>query len=74
MSSALKSDDLLQPVFRAGQCVRDTPELGEVQDRTKAQLDALPDACKRQKDPAVYFVGLEEGLSRLKQKLMEKTG
>jgi hypothetical protein len=61
-------------VFRAGQCVRDTPEVGEVQDRTKAQLDALPDACKRQKDPAVYFVGLEEGLSRLKQKLMDKTG
>jgi nicotinate phosphoribosyltransferase len=73
MSSALSSEDLLQPVFRAGRCVRDTPGLMEIQKRTRAQLDALPAACKRLKDPATYLVGLEEGLSRLKRKLLAET-
>jgi nicotinate phosphoribosyltransferase len=72
MSSALSSEDLLQPVFRAGRCVYDMPALTEIQERAKAQLDALPDECKRLKAPASYLVGLEEGLSRLKRKLMEE--
>ncbi len=73
MSSELSSEDLLHPVFRGGRCICDAPTLAEIQKRTKAQLGSLPATCKRLKDPEVYLVGLEEGVSQLKRKLMKES-
>ncbi len=70
MSAELPGEDLLEPLFRGGRCVYQCPALPEIQGRTKAQLDSLPAEFKHLKDSATYPVGLEEGLSQLKQKLM----
>jgi nicotinate phosphoribosyltransferase len=67
-----RHEDLLVPVFRQGKSVYNVPTAAEAQQRTKQQLDQLPDATKRLHNPTPYPVGLEENLYLLKSRLIDE--
>ncbi|MBE0476553.1 MAG: nicotinate phosphoribosyltransferase [Coriobacteriia bacterium] len=64
------AEELLVPVFRGGEPVREPPPLPEVRRRTLAQLERLDDSHKRFLDPRPYPVGLEERLHDLRTRLI----
>lgn len=68
---AAPHQDLLQPLLRQGQAVYTPPPLAEVRAHALAQLQALPAEVSRLHDPQPYPVGLEIGLHRKKQALMD---
>lgn len=63
-------EDLLVPVFRAGQLVYQAPSLQEVRTRVQRQLAQLHPGIKRFVNPHQYAAGLELGLHELKTKLV----
>ena len=65
-------EDLLVPVFRAGNCVYDSPDIHTVRDRVQTQLAGLHPGVKRFVNPHTYPVGLEKGLHELKTALILK--
>ena len=65
-------EDLLQAIFRKGHLACTMPSLEEVQSRARRQLAQLPPATRRLQDSQPYPVGLEVGLQRLKQHLMNE--
>jgi nicotinate phosphoribosyltransferase len=69
---AAASEDLLVPVYRAGQRVYDPPPLAASRDRARAQLASLPPATRRFEFPQLYPVGLERGLHALRTALILK--
>jgi nicotinate phosphoribosyltransferase len=52
-------EDLLVPVVRAGEVVYGIPALRESRERTRAQVEALPDAVRRRRGPTTHPVGLD---------------
>ncbi|TWU10953.1 nicotinate phosphoribosyltransferase [Allorhodopirellula heiligendammensis] len=58
--------DLLQPVFRNGEIVGESPSLQAIRDRVRDQLSRTPMAVQRFENPHEYPVGLEQGLFHLK--------
>ena len=65
-------DDLLVPVFRAGQCVYTQPDIHATRDRVQTQLAGLHPGVKRFVNPHTYPVGLEKSLHELKTELILK--
>ncbi|HSU68048.1 MAG TPA: nicotinate phosphoribosyltransferase [Tepidisphaeraceae bacterium] len=65
-------DDLLVPVFRAGNLVYQTPVLRDVQRRTSEQLAALHPSIKRLVNPHRFPAGLELQLHDLRTRLIDK--
>lgn len=63
-------EDLLVPVFRAGQLVYQTPDLPAIKTRVQQQLASLHPGIKRFVNPHIYPVGLERGLYDLKTNLI----
>jgi nicotinate phosphoribosyltransferase len=63
-------EDLLVPVFRSGERVYESPALGDVRQRTLAQIAAFHPGIKRLMYPHEYPVGLEAGLFDLKTHLV----
>ncbi len=62
--------DLLIPVLRQGQPVVEQPSLTQIRAMVQEQLASCPEEIKRFKHPEIYPVNLEEGLSRLKERLI----
>lgn len=63
-------EDLLQPVLRRGEPVGETPSLGAIRDRTRAQLASFHAGIKRFVHPHEYPVGLELSLHELKTRMV----
>jgi nicotinate phosphoribosyltransferase len=63
-------EDLLVPIFEAGQLVYQPPNLEEARERARAQLAMLHSGIKRLVNPHRYPVGLELGLHELKTRLV----
>jgi nicotinate phosphoribosyltransferase len=63
-------EELLVPVFRAGERVYDAPPLAQVRDRAAAQLARLDPTRKRLLNPHTYPVGLEKELHALRTRLI----
>ena len=63
-------EDLLVPVCRGGEFVRQSPTLEEIQARCRAQLAALHGGVKRLQHPHAYPAGLERGLADRKAALI----
>ncbi|MBC8152236.1 MAG: nicotinate phosphoribosyltransferase [Bacteroidetes bacterium] len=63
-------EDLLVPVFRAGQLVYQNPDIRAVRARVQTQLASLHPGIKRFTNPHSYPVGLERGLYDLKTALI----
>ncbi|GGK68374.1 nicotinate phosphoribosyltransferase [Rufibacter glacialis] len=63
-------EDLLVPVFKAGEQVYTSPDLRAIQQRTKEQLQLLHGTYRRFLNPHLYKVGLEEQLHEKKLALI----
>jgi nicotinate phosphoribosyltransferase len=59
---SVEYEELLVPVFRAGEAVYDTPALPDVRRHAAHQLSELDPSIKRFLNPHTYPVGLEKGL------------
>jgi nicotinate phosphoribosyltransferase len=64
------SQDLLVPIFRAGQRVYDPPPLVEVRKRVSGELSRFHAGVKRFVNPHRYAVGLERRLHDLRTRLI----
>ncbi len=65
------SEDLLIPIFRAGQCTLELPALPEIQVYAARQLESFARGVKRFVNPHLYPVGIEENLHQTKAELIE---
>ncbi len=65
-------EDLLVPVFQAGTCVYNLPDIHATRARVQAQLACLHPGVKRFVNPHTYPVGLEKHLHELKTDLIIK--
>jgi nicotinate phosphoribosyltransferase len=65
-----KWEDLLTPVLRHGQPVREQPALEMIRQRVQRQLAMLHPGIKRFENPHQYPAGLELGLHNLKTRLI----
>ena len=63
--------ELLQPIFRNGELLYDTPPLAEIKAYCKEQVDLLWDEVKRFENPHSYYVDLSEKLWEIKNSLLE---
>lgn len=71
LNEGLQSYDLLQPIFRKGQCVYHLPTLLEIQSKTRSELDLFHFGVKRILNPHQYFVGMERQIHQLKLDLIK---
>ncbi len=67
-----ESEDLLQPIFRAGKQCYEIPVLEETKRRVQEQLSQLHEGTKRFVNPHTYPVGLEKALFNTKTDLIMK--
>ncbi len=66
-----KIKELQVPVFKNGRCVLEHhPDVNEIRDYSKAQIDLLWDEMKRFEHPHLYYVDLSQKLWDVKQKLI----
>ena len=63
--------ELMVPIFKDGELVYKCPELGEIREYCKNQLDTLWDEVKRFSFPHVYYVDLSERLWTIRQGLLQ---
>lgn len=67
-----ESEDLLQPIFRAGKQCYEIPVLEDTKRRVQQQLSQLHEGTKRFVNPHTYPVGLEKSLFDTKTDLIVK--
>jgi len=65
-----RSFDLLEPIFRSGALVYETPPLAESRKRAREQVLSIHPGVRRLLYPHVYPVGLEPGLHELRSSLI----
>ncbi len=70
LSFKVPHEDLLVPVFKHGQIVRQLPSITQIRERVKGQLAGLHEGTKRFVNPHPYPVGLEKGLYDFKTDLI----
>lgn len=66
----LAFERMLRPVTRDGVRAAETEPLAAARDRARANLARLDASCKRFMNPQVYPVGIERGLSALRQAMI----
>ncbi len=71
-SETVVYEDLLVPVFNAGQLVYTLPSIHETRKRVQDQLAHFHKGIKRFENPHTYPVGLEKGLFDMKTELIMK--
>ncbi len=64
--------DLLQPIFKKGQLVYQTPSIHQIRENAQKELNTLHSSILRFTNPHQYPVGLEKGLYDLKTHLIMK--
>jgi nicotinate phosphoribosyltransferase len=69
-----RGEDLLRPAVRGGTVVAECPPLPELQRRAKEQLARFPESLRQLREPRGYPVGLEQGLYRLRARMLEERG
>lgn len=52
----------LETVFKDGSLVYDPPDLGSIRERTRRELEKLPELCRQVREPDTYEVRISEGL------------
>lgn len=72
LKAGMKYEDLLQPIFRKGECVYALPSLDQIRNRTFAQLACFPTGIKRFLNPHLYAVGMEEAIYKEKLRLIKE--
>lgn len=67
-----RAQKLLVPIFTGGKCVYDSPDIQEIQDYCKEQLDCIWDETKRFENPHSYYVDLSPALYDIKQRMLRE--
>ena len=62
--------ELLVPVFKNGECVYRTPNISEIKEYCRGEIETLWDEVKRFENPHKYYVDLSEKLWTVKQELL----
>ena len=70
VSPDCQQEELLEPVFRHGACVYESPPIEKIRAYCRQQLSRLDDGIKKLEQPSRYQVGLEEGLYKLRSSLV----
>lgn len=68
------SEDLLQPVFSAGRRKDGDPDLAELRQRRRADLERLDPGVRRLVNPHIYHVSLTKRVKDLQVELIEELG
>lgn len=63
---------LLTRIFKDGECVYDTPSVGEIREYCDGQLNTLWDELKRFENPHKYYVDLSQKLWEIKNNLLRQ--
>ncbi len=63
---------LLIRIFDKGNCVYDSPELDDIRDYCKEQINTLWDTVLRFENPSKYYVDLSKPLWDMKQRLLQE--
>jgi len=64
---------LLRPIFKGGKKIYERPEINQIRQRVKDQLESFDKTHKRITNPHLYPVGLEENLHQLRMDLIIKS-
>jgi nicotinate phosphoribosyltransferase len=72
IGKGVPSKDLLEPIFRQGECVYQRPSLQQIRQHTQHELRSFPIGIKRFLNPHVYTVGMEKKLYDLKIDLIKQ--
>lgn len=64
--------DLMVKIFDNGNCIYTSPEVNEIRDYAKAEIEKLWPEVLRFENPHAYYVDLSMPLWRLKQELIQK--
>ena len=62
--------ELLVPIFLNGECVYRTPNISEIKEYCRGEIETLWDEVKRFENPHKYYVDLSEKLWNVKQELL----
>ena len=73
LDPAWSTHELLVPIFRAGRRVYDPPSLTAVRDHAAAEIASFHPGVLRRLNPHRYPAGLEAGLHRRREALIEET-
>ncbi len=63
---------LLKPIFKAGQCVYESPDINALREYCQIQVDGLWDEVKRFENPHTYYVDLSQPLWDMKYGLLKQ--
>lgn len=72
IKKGVQSKDLLEPIFREGECIYRCPSLQEIRERTKNELKGFPVGIKRFLNSHIYSVGMEKKLYDIKIDLIKQ--
>ena len=64
--------ELLVQIFKDGECIYDSPDINEIRDYCKDQVEHLWEEVLRFENPQTYYVDLSSKLWRLKQDILEQ--
>ena len=64
------TEDLQKEIFRAGECIYESPGIREIRDHCLRQQDLMWDEMKRFENPQTYYVDLSHKLWNLKHKMI----
>ncbi|MCL2234212.1 MAG: nicotinate phosphoribosyltransferase [Firmicutes bacterium] len=64
--------ELLVPIFERGKLVYKTPKVKDSAEKLQSELEKFWDEYKRLSKPHIYKVNVSEGLSELKQRMIEE--
>jgi nicotinate phosphoribosyltransferase len=72
LNDAVRSEALLQPLFRHGQLTIEAPSLDSIRQHVKQQLALLDESHKRFEYPHIYPVGLSPTLNQIRDTLIQR--
>ncbi|MBR6444581.1 MAG: nicotinate phosphoribosyltransferase, partial [Firmicutes bacterium] len=64
--------ELLVQIFKEGECIYDVPNINDVRDYCKDQVEHLWEEVRRFENPQTYYVDLSSKLWRMKQDILEQ--
>lgn len=68
---AARAEPLLQPVFRDGHRIGETPDIQATRTRAQAQIASLPEEFKRLRNPEIYHVLLSPDIGAMKDAMLD---
>ncbi|MCD4814706.1 nicotinate phosphoribosyltransferase [bacterium] len=72
LENIARTEDLLQPVFQNNRRTAPAPSLTEIRNYSQQCLTEFPEEYLRLRNPEIYWIGLSEELTKIKQAALHK--